>query len=373
MNFLTKLKKYIEVKYVKKYVDNKYWKLADGTHEKVTTVFKESHPELIRFFYPTIDLKKLETESHDVYIFRMRNFMRYIFSIRDAVVEPQKQWTILGKKELFLYSFPNIDDPWNAIIPRPSLAGYALPHKVCKIDKAISITYSWSNYYHFLNDIYGQLSILEEKGISSTIPLLVPHDYNRMDYVKSYLELFPINRAIIVQQPNEYYHVKELYISKDTACGPLTEKLNRQVETISDQIRTENIYATDKVFVTRNKKYKRTARNIEELEKYAQSQGFLVIEPGAFTFLQQISIFRNAKKIAGIHSAGLSNIVFCEKGAAKVFEIFPGGGLRPEHYANISKQMGFEHTGLDGNGLDTERLFTVDLAQFKNHIDNLVK
>ncbi|MGE5472461.1 MAG: glycosyltransferase family 61 protein [Bacteroidota bacterium] len=65
----------------------------------------------------------------------------------------------------------------------------------------------------------------------------------------------------------------------------------------------------EKIYLRRNSSG-RNVTNAEELEAFLIVKGYSIIEPEKFSFLQQVSLFRNAKKIIAPTGAALSNAIF---------------------------------------------------------------
>ena len=62
--------------------------------------------------------------------------------------------------------------------------------------------------------------------------------------------------------------------------------------------------------------------NNSEVETFLKLKGFKVLKLSKLSFLNQITIFNNAKFIIGAHGAGLANLIFCKKNT-RVIEIKP--------------------------------------------------
>ena len=82
-------------------------------------------------------------------------------------------------------------------------------------------------------------------------------------------------------------------------------------------------FKNNNYYIARKKNTSRNFFNLDEIENFLISQmNFTKIYLEDLSIIEQISIFNNAKYIIGIHGAGLSNIVFCNK-KVKIFEIMP--------------------------------------------------
>ncbi|MDU0347377.1 glycosyltransferase 61 family protein [Actinomyces sp. MRS3W] len=66
----------------------------------------------------------------------------------------------------------------------------------------------------------------------------------------------------------------------------------------------------EKVFISRTAGLVRPCRNQDEVEGWFADHGFTVVYPETMPISAQVSMFRNAKKIAGFGGSGLLNVVF---------------------------------------------------------------
>lgn len=76
-----------------------------------------------------------------------------------------------------------------------------------------------------------------------------------------------------------------------------------------------------KVFVSR-KGTRRNLTNADAVEAQLAAQGFLIVRPGEMTFEQQIAAFKDARLVVGVMGAGMTNMVFAQRGA-RVINIAP--------------------------------------------------
>lgn len=76
-----------------------------------------------------------------------------------------------------------------------------------------------------------------------------------------------------------------------------------------------------KIFLTRPKNSNRNIINLPEVEAIFSSFGYEIILPDTLSLTSQIKLANEAKIIASNHGAGLSNVLFMQRGAF-VFEMF---------------------------------------------------
>jgi hypothetical protein len=340
----------INARILSPYLDYFYWNLA-SEHSKVNTINKVLLESEINDYYPDVNVETLKKGKSKCDNFLKHRFTKYIYAIDNATLEPTKGWVILGLNKLFLFSFPMIQDPWDKPKARPSIIKFIYififrRKRIIYLDEAISIRYAWQNYYHFLIDTLPQILLINDAGIDSKIPIIVPHFFNEIKYVQQFMQLSDlINRPIIVQKKKEYIKVKQLYVAKDVFCTNSLTRISGDFSYLT------NASKPLKIASLRNKKYGRTIQNFEEKKKVLVTAGFKIIEPGDYSFKDQVKIFSNAKILIGVHGAALTNIIFTKNKSLKLLEILPGNGLSPEHYRNICRQ--FDHSYLSIEGIKT--------------------
>lgn len=362
---ISKVVNYIDKRYLKKYVDNRSWQLVDDADGKVSRVmYEQLLPEVSRY-YPDMDLRRLQTESPAQYAFFMHLFERYVYRVENCIIDPYFHWVILSRGKVFRYSYPLIEDPWDTIKPRPSLLGYLLKSTPKKLDKGILVKYHWTSYFHFFIDTLPQLYLCDDMQIPADVPLIVPHYYADGAYVREYLKHFPLKRRIIVQEKGQYLDVKELYVAKDVFCNKYYPQIRQRIIASDIAASEPSTASPELLFIKRKEGLNRTIKNSAEIEEIARETGFTVVEPGDHTWTQQVKLFSNARAIIGIHGAGLTNILFCKNNDVRLFELFPGKGVAPEHYRNMCINLGFRYTSLLGNGLDSSRQFHIDKEEFR--------
>jgi capsular polysaccharide biosynthesis protein len=301
-----------------------------------------------------------ENNPNDKYL--LEQFTSYVYKFdKPVMVEPSLAWVITGKFKIFRKSFPYVQDPWDKPKPKPSVAKFLQPKKIKKIDSCISIRYYWQNYYHFFTDTLAQIH-LANQHVPMDVPILVPQVFNELRYLKQFKAVsdFLSGREIIVQQKDEYYEVKTLYLCKSTFYS---DSIFEVVDSF-ERVIAKHIPGRERLFLTRAKNRGRNIQNIQEIEKIVSSFGFKTADPDIMSLTEQVELFSNAEMIAGIHGAGFTNIIFRKGRPLKVLEIFPAD-FKPAHYSNLCRKFNYQYdsiTGSDMNGnsfyLDPEQLRT---------------
>ena len=78
-----------------------------------------------------------------------------------------------------------------------------------------------------------------------------------------------------------------------------------------------------KLFVTRSEGATRRLLNSDEIERIAEQSGFEIVACERLSFGEQVRLFSEARIIAGVHGAGLVNMVFAPSGTQVIELIGP--------------------------------------------------
>lgn len=344
-------------------VDERIWDINEHS-DKLEILHFSNHEDQIFDYHKKDFLNNLLNNFPDQHKFIYHIFSSYIYQLNDSIIEPTYGWIILDRFSVFKFSFPLVGDPWRPKPIKPSFIKFIKgDKKKIHLDEAISVRYGWENYYHFFIDILGQLTLLEEKGIPKTIPIVVPHYFSDIPFVQEFLKISSyIKREIIIQKKNEFIHVKKLIVAKNSfSSGAVSEVINS-----IDHFR--NLNREDKFFIYRSKNHGRSITNNQEIIEIAQKYGFTPIDSSKSSLVEQISLFSGASQIVGVHGAGLTNIFFRKGRSLNLLEIFPDESLTPDHYKRLSMNLGFDYDSMTGTKVDNRNNFYLQPEQFENKI-----
>jgi capsular polysaccharide biosynthesis protein len=285
------------------------------------------------------------------------------------IIEPRRSWLIPQPLRILEESFPMVNDPWDAIKPRPSTWNYVLRgRKTLTLERAISVSYAWHNYYHFFVDALPQLLLLDSLGVSRDIPIVVPQQFATTRFVRDFQQLstFFDGRTIVVQKPGEYIRVLDAtYVAKDTFFSPAIFRILDSIHPVSPAAADP-----DRIYLRRDPTGPRALSNDLEIAGIAERHGYAVVDTATLSLREQITLFSKANTVVGIHGAGLTNIIFRRGSSLRLLEIAPAD-LGSTHYRSLCVQFGYEYERVAGGELDASRRFRLDPERFEQALRRL--
>lgn len=121
---------------------------------------------------------------------------------------------------------------------------------------------------------------------------------------------------------------------------------------------------SDKIYIAR-RGAARTPIQEGKMIEFLQGEGWAIIQGEKYTFREQIGLFRKARAVCSIHGAGLSHLLWCNKGC-KVLE------LSATNYLNGATESLAVCLGLDHRFMlfpaDSKFRISVDMTKFKSAI-----
>lgn len=287
----------------------------------------------------------------------------------DCLIEPSIGWVVANDR-LIPQSL------WNNYIHKvnkPSYLKYKLQRKQkLYIERAISLHYAWGNYWHFQNDILGQLSLADAAGLPKDIPIVIAAGLTNMSYFKEIVSLSPDlqSRNWILQDKQTTIHCNEVHLFH--TWWDHKDNFDAVKKYIGFQVSLKNNHSKNrKIFIDRNKNRGRNIQNIEAIYQVLRKYNFDLIDCDNLTVQEQIEVFRAASHVIGIHGAGLTNIMYREGSPMKLLEIFSDKYFNPCYYW-LCLQYGYEYTGIVGAATDSSGgslgTFTIDVMDFEAKI-----
>ena len=286
-----------------------------------------------------------------------------------CILEPDLGWAMTKKWELLPYSNFN---KYEHHAPPPMYLKYLMRKKEIKLDKVISINYSWNNYGHFLSDIIGQLSLATSLGIGDA-QIVVPAGLRDMAYFQGFMELSSKFRSSnwYFQEAKTFIRTDEAYFLNAWWCHK--NNFDAAIALLDKEVLARNdLNGNNKIFVGR--KNTRRIVNKEEVLALLAKYGFEYVEVEHTSLEAQIKLFMNASHVIGIHGAALSSIIFRSGKPLKFMELYTDQYLDPFYYW-ICVQYGFPYAAMLCQSVDeqgsvvTGKLNAAGAERFNLYVD----
>jgi hypothetical protein len=199
------------------------------------------------------------------------------------------------------------------------------------------ITDDWSHgYFHWLADALPRLYAARKRA--RDLRLLLPHGYERLEFVRSSLKLFP-TAGVEYVGAGEVCVCERLLMPTHTApSGNYNEPLMRELRDFvldSYGVRRDVPAARERLYVSRGRAPKRKVVNEEEVVGVLNRFGFRVVYFEEYPFEQQVRLTAGAKYLVSSHGAGLTNILFMPPGG-RVLELRRKGEVERNWFFNLA-------------------------------------
>jgi hypothetical protein len=205
------------------------------------------------------------------------------------------------------------------------------------------------NYYHFLMDVVTKLGVLEQA------PSIAPPErwYAAAGpgFQEQLLDLVGITADLRIDA-REHPHVQA-----DVLVVPAPPAMSeKNPPWVAAWLRDRLLPLVDvtgprqRIYVTRGPSANnRTVVNDEEVTALLEKRGFVLVDPGAMSVVDQIRTFATADVIVATHGAALANLAFASPGST-VIELFPEGCLLPDYWRLACGVPGLRYRYLSAHG-----------------------
>ena len=203
------------------------------------------------------------------------------------------------------------------------------------------ITDDWSHgYFHWLADALPRLFAVRE--LARSLVLLLPHRYERLDFVRSSLELFRPGGVEYVGE-DEVYVCERLFMPTHTApSGNYNEALLRELRAFLLDSSGARGRACERVYLSRGRAPKRRVRNEREILGVLGEFGFRVVHFEDYAFDRQVALAAGARHFVSNHGAGLTNMLFMRPGGS-VLELRRRGERERNWFFNLANAAGLDY------------------------------
>jgi hypothetical protein len=291
-------------------------------------------------------------------------YLEYVVELDRALVEPSRGWAVRGLNRLVPRSLP-----YGKREHAPAAARYLVKRlgygtRPLRLETLVSLRDKYeTGYWHVFDDVLPRLFVLRSVGVGDDVPIVVSQALHDAPYFRAILARTGLDRRNWVVQ-NGRVHVRG---ERAYFCRPLRYHrpyFDRLLRLVSPEPAGDR-----RLFVTRRGRY-RTLSNLAEIEGVADAAGLEVVDPGELSFDEQVALFASARKVAGVHGAGLANLLFRAGAPLDLLELFPSSWIEPP-YRWVCRAYGYGYRAMVGE-LTGEYDFTIDPRAFERELEALV-
>ena len=189
-------------------------------------------------------------------------------------------------------------------------------------------------FFHFMFEVLP--SVIAALEMQPDYKLLIPEKCP--EYVKDYGNLIAAGRILSATGP---VRVKRIVVAGKTPYSGFVQK--------AEIVRLQRFFATlfpvagaeDRIYISRRMDNRRVLENELQLEQRLSAFGFKSYFLQELPVRAQVELFRRAKIVIAPHGAGLSNLVWCNRGI-KVIEIFAFKS-KNDCYSRLSWNLGLDY------------------------------
>ncbi len=184
-----------------------------------------------------------------------------------------------------------------------------------------------TNYAHWITEVLPRIAAFCTLKHFSHIPIMIDAGLHE-NILESLSMIVGSARKIITVPPGNSVCVRELFVTSVTGYVPFkprkTDKgigshgmfsataLNLVRESIFTQIDlSSNKKLPKKIYLSRGGRY-RALSNEDAVEKCLTTLGFVCLKPETLSFIQQVSLLKNAEIVIGPTGASMANLLFSE-------------------------------------------------------------
>ena len=322
-----------------------------------------------KYYQETLPFTAYKTQEFDAFIndsFNSRQAVPEVSYLihytRPTTIEPYIGWALDAKNEVLQFSLPyGASDIW------------LLPHyiffkkkKYLQFKTVVSIRYNWFNYWHFYNDVIGQLYQLELLNFDKSIPIIIPKKALEFEYATEFLE------TAYAKKWKWIYQDLDTYIKADTVFFCKSIPNIKEQFLLAGKILGAFKTTTSlpkRIYLKRAVARGRHIANSDEIEAMLREHNFEIIDAEEMSLATQAALFSAAEILVGPHGAGLTNIFFRFPRACTVIEIFPEH-FAPVHYYYLAKELDFKYMAIMGGPILPDGSFELDKRSLELAVDS---
>ena len=202
------------------------------------------------------------------------------------------------------------------------------------VGKAIWMTDTWAhNYFHWMTESIPRLMALE--GNYKDHKVVLPERLKNFNYVSDSLNILGYDHLFFSN--DEKLTIASLVSFERTA--PSFNYHQQVIKSIHHRMGVESKVPDRKIYVSRRKAGKRKIVNEEELIQQLMLSGYEIHQFEDYSIAEQIRLMNETSHFISMHGAGLTNMLFMEKGA-KVLEFRFRGDTTNNCFYTLASELG---------------------------------
>jgi hypothetical protein len=209
------------------------------------------------------------------------------------------------------------------------------------------------NYGHWLvDDLPRAKAWLDLRDKMDVIPIiLMPSHGDKMNDIRfqSLKELIDPNIEVEFIDPDKTIKISDIYFATPVSFHPRIKNpaaINFVRDQASYYVRKGYREPGRKLFVARRPPNSRSITNFDEVWAFLSARGFEMVEPENLNFVDQVTLFQNAKIVVGQMGAAMTSTMFCQPATPLIY-LAPIGWAEP-FYLDLAAVGGQHYNILAG-------------------------
>jgi capsular polysaccharide biosynthesis protein len=231
-----------------------------------------------------------------------------------------------------------------------------------KLEYGIWITDEISaEYFHWFTDALTRLKAIESAQgdisfLKSHFPVVLPESYREKPYISTSLEMMGYT-------PYFYNPKRRLSVASLLSCTHTAPTGNYNSELILklhlSLAKNSSPKPERKIYISRAKATRRTVRNERELINLLIRYDYEIHNFEDYTFPEQLNLMSTTKSLIALHGAGLTNMMFMNKGS-QILELRNDRDSHNNCYFALASSLSHDYYYLTNTG-DTEDTYNVNV------------
>lgn len=220
-------------------------------------------------------------------------------------------------------------------------------------ERGLWITDQWSrNYFHWLTDALPRLLVARQSG--DTSPIVIPERFASTGHISSVLDLLEEEFFFLSRRSSHAFRELTLVSPVAPTGNPDPEFIQLLRKRLRDGLQRKPTRGGDvssnqgdpqRLWVSRRLSRRRWLENEDDVAALLQHHGFTAVHPERLTLSEQLSLFSRANLVAGMHGAGLTNILMMAPGAS-LLEVRLENDSRNNSYFALAAACGLSYSYL---------------------------